>query len=152
MVSGLGKCSMCPNYRLSSKMEQDRHKTMFHRQGKSVYKEPTLECAICNNFSSQSSLNWHKLKEGHNMCAVVNTDEPPQKHKCKTKQCMINEMLYNHQDQVRVNESDGDKACSATNCQINLGRMQLSSGYVVKNVTDRTTCCVLILKVNLRSI
>ena len=86
------------------------------------------------------------------MCAVVNTDEPPQKHKCKTKQCMINEMLYNHQDQVRVNESDGDKACSATNCQINLGRMQLSSGYVVKNVTDRTTCCVLILKVNLRSI
>ena len=152
MVSGLGKCSMYPNYRFNSKMEQDRHKTMFHPQGKSVYKEPTLECAICNkNFSIQSSLNWHKLKDGHDMCAVVNTDEPPQKHKCKTKQCMINEMLCNHQDWIRVNESDGDKACSATNCQINLGRMQLSSGYVVKNVTyGSTTWCVLISKVNLR--
>ena len=40
-------------------------------------------------------------------------------------------MLHNHQDRVEVNESDGDEACSATNCQINLGR----------NVGINWTCC-----------
>ena len=123
VVSSLSKCSMCPNYRFSSKMEQDRHKTMFHCHGKSVYKKPTFECEICNKkFTSQSSLNRQKLKEDHNRHAIANTDEPPKKRKHKTKQRTINEMLHNHQDWVEVNESDGDKAFWATNCQINLGR------------------------------
>ena len=51
----------------------------------------------------------------------MKADEPPQKRKCKTKQCTINEMLRDHQDRVEVNESDSE-ACSATNCQINLSR------------------------------
>ena len=42
VASGLGKCSVCPNYRFSSKMEQDRHKTMFCHRSKSVCKEPTF--------------------------------------------------------------------------------------------------------------
>ena len=53
------------------------------------------------------------------------------KRNCKTKQCGINEILHNHQDRVEVNESDGDEACSATNCQINLGT----------NVGISWTCC-----------
>ena len=51
----------------------------------------------------------------------MKADEPPQKRKCKTKQCTINEMLRDHQDRVEVNESDSE-ACSATNCQINQSR------------------------------
>ena len=109
-----------------------RHKRMLHRRSKSVHKEPTFEYAICHKKStSQSSLNCHTLKEGHKRRAIVNTQEAPQKRNCKTKQCGINEMLHNHQDRVEVNESDGDEACSATNCQINLGT----------NVGISWTCC-----------
>ena len=122
VASGLGKCSVWPDYRCSSKTEQHRHKSMFHRCSKSILKEPTFECAICNKtLLSQSSLNRHKLKEGQNRHAIVNTDEPPQR-RCKTKQCMINEMLPNHQDRIKVKEIDNDDTCSVTNCQINLGR------------------------------
>ena len=99
MESSLGKWSMYPNYRFSSKPEQDKYKSMFHRRSKYVHKEPTFECVICSKkITGQSSLNWFKLKQGHNRRTIVNADEPPQKRKRKAKQGTINNMLRFHQD------------------------------------------------------
>ena len=120
-ASGFAKCSMFRDYRFS-----------FHRCSKSVHKELTFEYAIYNKkLTSQSSLNWHKLKDGDNKHAIVNTDKPLQKRKCKTKQCTINEVLPNHQNRIEVNKINSVEACSVTNCQINLGR----------NVVINWICC-----------
>ena len=93
------------------------------------YKEPTFKCKCStwsSTFSSQPTLNRHKLKEGHNKREIATASTPKKKRQRKTKQRKINEMLRTHQSNSNDGNSDEEclffqNVCSSTNCQINLG-------------------------------
>ena len=94
VAKDLGKCVFCLNYSFSSKAEKERHIGMFHRRVKTSYKEPTFKCPTHRStFSSQVTLNCHKLNKCHNKCEIATASTPKKKHQKKTKQCLINEML-----------------------------------------------------------
>ena len=88
--------------------------------------EPDFECLVCKKqFTSLTSLNRHKTKEGHNApktAALLVSSEPPKKWRRKTKQPTINEILRQYQSHVDLEDdidSNEGTPCSAANCRIN---------------------------------
>ena len=120
VADNLGSCQLrCRAYHFKSKTAKARHISVFHRRQTKVAPGLTsYKCDVANCggvFKSLSSLNRHKIKDGHT--TRKNRKEPIGKKRTSKQPGSSSKRQRTLQDMLR-NSMEEDQACAALECTI----------------------------------